>query len=484
MQAAADAGPATLTPTAAPPAAALRWYWAWPALLTLVLAGWGLGTPALWADELATWGAVRLGWGAMLRLAGSVDAVVAPYYVVEKAWVTIAGTSPVALRLPSVVAMVVSAALVAVLGERIAGREAGRWAGLVAGLTFALVPATSRFAQEARPYAFVVLLAVLATLLLIRYLDRPAPGTGLGYALTIALLGAFHLVGLLLLLGHAVAARRRLAAWAAWAGCGVLPVLPLAWLGARQSHQIGWIPPAHLHTVLGAPDAIFTSGEVGGALVVLSVLAFSRQPRVVLLASWALVPLAALTLVGQFVPLFWPRYLLYTMPAWAVLAALTLARLPRTRAVGVLVAIALIGFPAQTASRTADGHSQGTSQAGAIIADNYQPGDGIAYSLTESAPWVARDLVGRYVPANRRPRDVFGLTGQRLDGHLAASECPDLASCLDGADPARLWIVRPHTQTDPLHDLGTAKEDLLRSRYHLARLWLVRDLTVALYERN
>ncbi len=63
-----------------------RFYWAWPAALTLVLSAYQLTRPALWADELATWGAVRLRWGALFRLLGNVDAVVGPYYALMKAW--------------------------------------------------------------------------------------------------------------------------------------------------------------------------------------------------------------------------------------------------------------------------------------------------------------------------------------------------------------------------------------------------------------
>src|SRR5690349_11885958 len=82
-----------------------RWYWLWPALLVAAAGLWRLTTPSLWADELATWGAVRLGWADLLRLSGHVDVVVTPYYAVEKVWTALAGTSPFALRLPSVLAM-------------------------------------------------------------------------------------------------------------------------------------------------------------------------------------------------------------------------------------------------------------------------------------------------------------------------------------------------------------------------------------------
>jgi mannosyltransferase len=462
-----------------PAAFAVRAYWLWPGLLMLAAGLYGLGTPALWADELATWGAVRLSWSQLFHLSRNVDAVVAPYYVVEKAWADLAGTSPVALRLPSVVVMAVAAALVAVLGTRLHSR----WVGLLAGLIFALAPPTSRYAQEARPYALAILLAIVATLVLTWLIDRPRAGIGAAYALSVALLGAFHVIGLLLLLAHGLVARRRLAVWAAWAGCGVVPVLPLLWYGYRQREQVRWIPPASLHVVLAAPDAIFVSAGVGGALVALGLLAFARRPNALLLMSWALVPFLALAVLGQVAPLFYARYLLYVVPAWVLLAALTLDRLRRTHALAVVLGLALLGMPTQNGMRAENGHPTASSAAGAIIASDERPGDAIAYQLDDTAPWEARDVVARYVPAGRRPLDVFLVAPQRRGGHLAATECADLTACLDRADPARMWILRKNTKADPLSGIGTAKEELLRARYRLSQLWLVRGMTVALYVR-
>ena len=82
-----------------------RFYWAGPAVLALVLSAYQITRPALWADELATWGAVRLSWGALFRLLGNVDAVVGPYYALMKLWTGVAGTSTLALRLPSLLVM-------------------------------------------------------------------------------------------------------------------------------------------------------------------------------------------------------------------------------------------------------------------------------------------------------------------------------------------------------------------------------------------
>ncbi|HKT01245.1 MAG TPA: glycosyltransferase family 39 protein [Rugosimonospora sp.] len=458
----------------------VRFYWLWPTLLMLLACAYKLGNPSLWADELATWGAVRMDWSPLFRLLGNVDAVVAPYYVVTKAWAAVAGTSPVALRVPSVLAMTAAAGFVALLGARLHSR----WVGLLAGLTFALTPATSRYGQEARPYAFAVLFAVVATLLLVRYVDRPGFATGVPYALAIALLGAFHVLGLLLLVAHAVAVRHRLLRWAVWAGAGLVPLLPLFWLGYLQRGQVAWIPPAHLHVILGAPDVVFVSADVAGAMVALGLLGFARRPNAVLLASWALVPFAVLALVGQFAPLFYARYLLYSLPAWVLLVALALDRLSRTQALVVTLVVAVLGAPTQNAIRDPDGHSTASSLAGAVIARNELPGDAIAYKLNETAPWFTRDVVARYVPAAKQPLDVFQVVPQRVDAHLAAVECANLTACLDAANPARMWVVRRNTQPDPLLGIGQAKDTLLRARYHMLRLWLLKGLTIALYVRN
>ncbi|GIH12769.1 glycosyltransferase family 39 protein [Rugosimonospora africana] len=471
--------------------AAVLGYWLWPALLTLGLGLVRLNRPALWADELATWGAVRLSWGRLFRLLHNADAVIGPYYVVEKAWTTLFGTSTVGLRLSSVLAMAVAAGLVARLGARLGG---GRWPGLLAGLGFALVPATSRYAQEARPYSFTVMLAVLATLLLAGLLERPGTGRTAWYALVILLLGAAHLVGVLLLVGHAVPVLLRrgrdlLARWLVGSVVAVLILVPLAWLGHRQRAEVAWIEPAHWRTLVGAPGVFFGAAAVGGAVVVLAVLGLARTARggarpAILLACWAIAPVVVLYAIGTAIPAFFPRYLIYTMPASILLVGVFLARTGRYRAVAVLAVVAALGAPAQASIRGPAGHNHDTAGAAAIIAGGQRPGDAIVYALHEQVvPWEARDTVARYVPADRRPRDVFATRPQRLDGRLTAEECPDLAGCLAAADPPRIWVLRYQTHPDPLDGIGEPKESLLRAHYRLARVWLVKGLTVGLLTR-
>ncbi|MEU7620006.1 glycosyltransferase family 39 protein, partial [Micromonospora rifamycinica] len=174
--------------------------WLVPLLVTLLVGGYGIGRAQLWRDELATWSAATRPVGDLLRLTRTVDAATGPYYLSVHAWTGLSGDSEVALRLPSVLAMAGAAGLTAVLGRRLFGSAAG----LLAGLLLAVLPGTSRYAQEARPYALVTLLAVLATVLLVRALDRPGRWRWAGYAAAVAGLGLAHLLALGLVAAHAV----------------------------------------------------------------------------------------------------------------------------------------------------------------------------------------------------------------------------------------------------------------------------------------
>src|SRR5262245_66504674 len=87
-----------------------------PAFATLALGWWGLGRRQLWQDEHATWWAAALDWPDLARLLGTVDAVLAPYYVLMHAWIALFGASAAMLRLPSALALVACALRVGRLG--------------------------------------------------------------------------------------------------------------------------------------------------------------------------------------------------------------------------------------------------------------------------------------------------------------------------------------------------------------------------------
>jgi mannosyltransferase len=109
----------------------------------------------------------------------------------------------------------------------------------------------SRFAQEVRFYALATLVATLATLLLLRALDRPSTLRWLAYAVSLALLGYVDVVALSVLAGHAVGAVLRSWHHGTAGNCGSYPpsrpgltaCLPVVLAGSPQAgRQVAWIP--------------------------------------------------------------------------------------------------------------------------------------------------------------------------------------------------------------------------------------------------
>ncbi|MEU4717737.1 glycosyltransferase family 39 protein, partial [Micromonospora purpureochromogenes] len=230
-----------------------RLVWVPPLLATLIVGLYGIGHAQPWRDELATWSATTRPLGDLLRLTGTVDAATGPYYLLMHGSVRLFGDSATALRLPSALAMAGAAGLTAVLGRWLLGARAG----LLAGLLLAVLPGTSRYAQEARPYALASLFAVLATLLLVAALRRPGWTRWAGYAAAVAALGLTHLLALTLLAAHAAVVL--VAWWHGPAAAGLAPPpAPAAGLAPRPDDPVDQgptdAPPAPAHDGNGTAD--------------------------------------------------------------------------------------------------------------------------------------------------------------------------------------------------------------------------------------
>ncbi|MFD0558547.1 glycosyltransferase family 39 protein [Stackebrandtia endophytica] len=457
------------------------------AMLAVGLAG--ITRPGMWADELATWAAVRLTWPDLFQLLGNTDAVNGGYYLLLKPWTAVAGTSELALRLPATVATVASAALVTMIGQRLGGL---RWA-IPAGIIFVLLPVVSRYAQEARAYALVVALSLLAGWLLIRSAESGRHPWFIGYAAAVTALGAFHLMGLLLLAGHAVMIVALGGSWRRWllaVAAAILALTPLMIIGTHQIGQTDWIEPISVAGIARLPTVLFGSHTV--AILVLALAAVSilrhRDRLTVALLSWAVAPTIGLLLVAQVSDLWFPRYLLFTMPAWVLLAARAFSSptwRPRVHGVVLVLILGVVagaGTLAHLDVRSTSGHGHDTRAVAAVITEHARPGDALVVNLAEPVvPWEARDLVAAYVPVHAQPDDVFALTEQRENGRFLATETSD-ADVLRTVD--RVWVIRFENPPDVLSDLGGSKESRLRADFTVTEHWQLRGLSVALLTRH
>jgi mannosyltransferase len=377
-----------------------------PFLTALVIGAVGM-TRQAWRDEHSTWRAATIPLPDLRSLLSHVDIVLAPYYIFMRGWIAVFGDSVVAMRVPSLLAMATAAGLTALLGERMFTP----WVGFTAGCLFAVVPSVSRYAEEARPYAFAICFAVASVLAVV---SRRWVLVGVFVALT----GLAHLIALTILLAHLpLLDRAWLKRWSLAAGLGVVPVIPLAVWGVRQSGQLDWLH-ATWKNLATLPMSLAQSAVVAGILAALSLLA-AFTGRVTALIVWAAAPpLLVFVAAPEF---FFYRYLLFTLPAWTLLAAYGAAQALSHRG-----ALATVGLCATVLVLGA--HDQLNVRRSPLTGDQDYRG---------AASYVAQYLSAgdtAYFDGFADQRERFGFAYE-LRRRAALALCPDLASC------QRVWLV-------------------------------------------
>jgi mannosyltransferase len=511
--------PGTATPAGGPsgwPAVlagkAMRVLWLWPALLMLAVGCYQLTVPDLWRDELSSWSFASRPVPELMAVVRRSDASQLAYYLLLHYWMAAFGYSVLAMRMLSVLAMTAAAACVTLAARKLAGSgaAAGR-AGLLAGLAFVLIPSVSRFAQEARFYAFEVFAAMLATWLLLRALERSSVNRWAVYGCSVVLLGYADLVALSVLAGHAVAVglrwrqERRLyvLAFVPAAVAGCLACLPLARVGLGQANsQVGWVPRPSLSlwTFDFFSRNLFYSGSAAAALIIVAVLAWAVVWRAAAVASAiAVVPVAVVWLLSQGqTSYFFPRYLLFTVGAWAILAGIALSKLDMRVAAAAVLVFGILGAHDQQVIREPGAHNWATypvsesvkywdySGAAAIIARQVRPGDGIVYPGVPIT-WAMINYGVQYylrqsLPADRVPRQVFVSVTAAQAGALYPDLCAHPARCLGQAP--RVWVVTSGHAATPYREIPGDEIAVLRARYRVIQTARVPGLTITLLQRT
>ncbi len=488
---------------------AARVPWCWPALLTLALGFYQLGRPELWRDELASWSFATRPVPTLIATARHTDAAQLAYYLLLHYWIAAFGDSVDAMRLLSVLAMAAAAACVTLVGRRLAGARAG----LAAGLAFAVVPSVSRFAQEIRFYALAVFVATLATLLLLRAIDKPFLRRWAAYGACLAVLGYIDLVALSIVAGHAagVAMRLwrdrdfRLLGFVAAMAAGLAACLPLVLTGSAQAGgQVGWIlrPGLDLTAFAFFGRNLFYSTSVASALIVLAVLAWAVAWRAAAFATaLAILPVVVVWLVSQGPhSYFFPRYLMLTVGAWAILAGIGLAKVDVRVAAAAILVIVILGAGDQQVIREPGAHNWAFYPVGSgrlypdyagaatIVARQARVGDGIVYPAGEQGWLLIRLGVQYYLERDLRhgvpaPPELFIAEAASKD-HLYPLFCAHFTACL-GHD-ARVWVVGSGYDKIPFTDnvILPGEAAALRPHYRLELTKHVEGLTVFLLVRR
>jgi mannosyltransferase len=473
-----------------------------PGVLMLVVGLAGANRPVLSWDEVATADVAQRSVGRIWHLMYTIDAVFAPYYLLMHAWTSMIGRTVLDLRLPSIAAMAGAVAVTGELGRRLFGPVVG----VTAGIVLCLVPTMSRYAIEARPYAFACLFSVIALLLLYRFIDRPRRSRLLAYGSAVVGLGLCHIVALTVLGAHLCIAAlrswrtgswRSFALWAVATAAALAVLSPLVWLGLRQrNEQLYWVPALRIRSLYAFPGALV--GSVAAAWLLLGFVAIAiwrPVPQRADMIMAAALPIGTVALVSLVGPHFWvARYLLIVLPPTAILAAAGLElpaeerRHDRPAAVAVrgaalVTACALFAgaaLPGQLAvrGRTAKNGSDFRSAA-AVIERRQKPGDEIVYTPKSRTLRAGIDYYLRQDPG--RPNDVLLERSAASNASLTATEYADAADRIAGA--TRIWLLVSGWHNDPT----TVRRELqpaLRSHYQRVQLWHVKWATLALFRRR
>lgn len=503
-----------------------------PGVLGLITGGYRVNVPPVWGDEGVTKAMAARPVSKLLATMPHDDVVHGAYYLVVHVVEAVAGSSSAAvLRLPSVVAMAVAAAFTALLAHRLAALAGSPYpaiTGVVAGALFALLPFVIRYAQEARSYAIVTMLAAITTYLLLR--AACAGGRWwIAYGTAAALTGLFNIFGLLILVAHGVSilvaahslpplpglsGRRVAGAPARWvfAGTGaVIAAIPIVAFAYTQRAALAWMTSAPsirgagvalARSWAGSPHLLWPVFGLAAFGAAADAAAYWRRRMLVTPGSialpWLVLPPAVLLVVSQVRPVYDGRYVEYCLPALAILVAWGLTWLARAAAVpplrraglawlgwlvpaAVMLPLIVTLIPAGAKVRLPGSRPDNLAGDSQIVAANAKPGDVVFF-----IPISYRPISAEFPAQWRKVRDI------------ALEESPVASDTLYGVDvsPAellkrfthvtRVWVYSAPLNSSYLNSPRATpvdkEEAWLVSRLERVRQWHDGDKMLTLYQ--
>jgi mannosyltransferase len=447
------------------------------AVTATVVSGVAAGRPSLWFDEGATISAsASRSLPQLWRLLGHIDAVHGLYYLLMHGWFAMFPPTEFWSRVPSALAVGAAAAGVVVFARQFATRTTA----VCAGIVFAILPRVTWAGIEARPYALEAAAAVWLTLLLVASVRHNRWWLWLLYALAlmVSILLSINLsllvpvyAATLAVLPHSKSVVRR---WAVTSAAALAIMTPFIVFAHSQVWQVKWISTLKRSLFLdivhrqyfdhSVPFAVLTGVVVVTAIVVRltrrQVLPADTRRLLTICIAWIVIPTGVVVIysaIGE--PMYYPRYLILTAPAAAVVLAVCIvmiARRPWPVAAVVLV-LAAAGFPNYLFTQRGPYAKEGWdySQVADVISAHAKPGDCLLVDNTVGwLPGPIRALLATR-PAAFAPLADIGRGdqgpehGHLWDGHVAIwLVLPRLDKC------TTVWAISSRDTTLPDHQSG------------------------------
>ena len=428
---------------------------------------------SLWLDEATSWYETQLPFHRMMEVLGNTDVHPPGYFTVLWATVRAFGDSELALRLPSLLAATALVPMLYVAGKAMYDRATG----LVAAGFAVVAPIVVWYSQEARMYAQLMLLAVVAIWALYQALESGRARYWLIYALAGAGLAWTHYFSFLPLLvfeaaiplvawqqrGREGVSTRKLVIGGVLASllmaALIAPLVPFAHhqFSVNQSAGKGFDAPTQVGGAVENQVSLYAALTNGTwavfgyhsnatmanltalwpllILLALMLLGRGRSRATMLLLAAVFVPTAMLTALSLNQPfLFEVRYNLTAVPFLLLLGARAVTTWPHTnRGRAALATAAVAAFGVGLADQEWNGTNPRTYDfEGALgeVAARSGPKDVLMYM-----PHDLNNLVAYYPP---------GLRTRRLGDHMPAAKVP------------RVFVLESFFE-DPANDEATRK---------------------------
>lgn len=471
-----------------------------------------LACKPFWFDECFSVEMARIDWRNFLRLLWWREANMSLYYALLRLWMHL-GQSPFFIRSLSVAISAGSILAIYWLGNLLYNRRVG----LSAAALLAINVYDIRYAQEARSYALLVLLATLSSAFLIAWLRQPNRQNWHGYVATSILAVYAHFYALLLLIGQWLIVR-----WAgkprldpeeprqagqlrrAWIIIGVSVLPLLIFVGKTGAGPIRWIERPGILDLLKVSVYITNGFPVIYFLACLAALLplrknlFARDGkwekwRVHFLFLWILFPVVLTLLLSFARPVFLPRYMIFCLPALLILTAAGLGSAPPKWLGAVLVGGTLIlsaRMIPYVYSHDFDTERDESGTATNFILDHTQPGDAVIFHIagTRVAYEFFRSLrsgentASPKFTGNLGPEILFPRHGAGLDYRdFTGKPTPEfLQEALPGH--SRLWVMLMNNGTAEKPDPTTIRlTQILAQYFPKVQIWEFAKVQVRLY---
>ena len=356
--------------------------------------------PEVGLDDAISGDIAALPFVAMLKVI-SKDPNMALYYVLLHFWSALAGNSPLALRMLSILFSVAAVPAIYFLGSRLFNESVG----LRAAFLLAANATAVEYAQIIRSYSLLILLVIASSFFFSKLIaPQKTNATDSWPYITASALAVYsHMHAALMLVAQASSAWfRKTVPWRDLITSGIivgLAVLPLPLVAVANYHgQYSWMPPVHLKSIVkivpflfGAP--FFQKAASAIALTLSSVALgyigavnqdFSSWSRAFTL-NGLLVPLGLCGLLSLVRPFFFgePRYLLICLPFSILLVALGINSVRRPVFILCIVILLELWQVAVRPLRYEIKQNRTYwSDATDYLVSNAKPGDGVVMSWT------------------------------------------------------------------------------------------------------